>query len=649
MESKQPNQEAAFEELDRVAPDAPFLALGQTVFWDEPMKAGVALESAARGRRRRFVAGVHDADYFAKLPHFSNLVGYRAFPHNDTTTRGLWSAAGEFSALFGSEAVVSRDLLKEAGLRLTRVAADRPGLLDEATEAWGWRGLVALGHEPDVVAETPLDPLLPELSKTLEWAIDESIRCIVGTQEQTARVFGRELISALLQVAEADRGQTLSDCYRSLLPWLYRFVANEPVEIETTSTTELLRFNTATCRQPRFEYLDAFLGERRAEACAAYDETVRGGEIYPLERFGSWAIPFDLVVPGRGRGTLRIAPRAIIVMTPEPIFVTTKRPVRSVQDLAEAIERKLGDRCTLVGKAVTLIGLLAREFVFVFHEGASAYVRLSRQLHQRLKSIGVPVRVHPILRVRYDAWDALDACCTWLRLPEPLRQPFGAEEMCGRSFAARWRGVVSEQADLLQQLAQLRRPLDLIRFLAKSGVGRWDDLANEYEALHDELMALHDGIGAIKARKAEVARQIRAAKQARIDAEVRKGRHWRERIFEKSPGPEDLEERARLETEVNSAIRAVQDGRRAWHELQLEQDALVSRESIQRAHERRRSLELEAELRRLKLARQAIIVTRGLELATRRPSAWWFPLVCSQGNWFHETVRRAEYYLEPLD
>ena len=65
-------------------------------------------------------------------------------------------------------------------------------------------------------------------------------------------------------------------------------------------------------------------------------------------------------------------------------------------------------------------------------------------------------------------------------------------------------------------------------------------------------------------------------------------------------------------------------------------------------HARRRQIELEAELKRIKLVRQVIIATKGLCKAGYRPSAWWFPLVCPDGTWFKETTQRATYYLESL-
>jgi hypothetical protein len=292
--------------------------------------------------------------------------------------------------------------------------------------------------------------------------------------------------------------------------------------------------------------------------------------------------------------------------------------------------------------------MLAREFVFVFHEGASGYVKHSRRMHEILAAKGHPLRMNPILRVRYDAWSSMRVCCSWLRLPEPLQQPFGTEELCAPSLSARWHEVAAEQQELLTQLGRLRRPIDLIQFLDNRLGGSWHLLAEEYEGLHTRLGMLQQDLAALKEQRRELYVELRELRVRRVEAEMEKGRHWRERIFEREPSPEDFAERDRLAKAVDDVLHARTAAERRVHELRREQQALVSAPEIQRIHERRRSIELEAELKRLRLIRQAVTSSRGMEQANRRPSAWWFRLVCPDGLWFRETVETAQYYLEPL-
>lgn len=642
--------EQALEQLQEVAPDAPFLALGQTVLWDEPMKGGIALASARLGYRRKLVAGVHDTDYFAKIPSSERKPGrFKTLPHNDTTTKELWSAAAEFSALFGSETVVTRETLLAAGLKLGKVLRARPNLLDEATEAWGWRGVVSLDEHPPITAEVPLRGLLPELEAAFAWALDQSVACLSGESRADGLRVANDLRDRFCAAAEGP-DSTLGGFYRRLLPELYAVCANHDVPIEVTATTELLRFNTDTCRLPRFDLLRRFVEpDSRAAACRAYDEAIASSEMYDLARFGTGAIPFDLVIPGLGRGTLRIAPRAIVVMTHEPQFITLASPIETVDHLAEAVERKFGTECTLVGKAVTLIGMLASEFTFVFHEGASAYVSRSRDLHQRLAEAGLDIRVNPILRVRYRAWDNLRTCCTWLRLPEPLQGPFGAEEVCAPTFATRWREVAAEQEQVLQRLGELSRPIDLIRHLDRTVGGFWNQLAAEYEQLHTLLEGLKSEIESLRRERFERYAALRELKAARVAAERAKGEHWRARIFDKQATGADLEERERLGAEVDRLVHEIAATENTIHRLRREQADVVSRPEVLAAHNRRREIEAEAELKRLHQIRHAVIASRGLSKAGLRPSAWWFPLLCPDGLWFRATVDDAECYLEPLD
>ncbi len=620
------------------------------------MKAGVALLA-----KRKFVAGVHDTDYFAKLPHASvpkvrgpqpeggypvpRLAPFVTVPHNDTKTKGLWSAAAEFSSLFGSETVITKELLLQHGLRLEKIAEGRPNLLDEATEAWGWRGVVSTADDAPITAEVPLESVYPALKATLEWAVNETLQCI----SEPDRLLAHERVGRLHQVLDETYGKSanLADFYRQLLPSMYSFAAGEPLDLETTRTTELLQFNTATCHLPRFELVDHFVStDTKGKAHEAYNEAVSGSEIYPLARFMSGAIPFDLVIPGIGRGTIRIAPRAVIIMTPQPRFISLKQPIRSIRDLAEAVEGKFGTGCTLIGKAVTLIGMLAREFVFVFHEGASSYVSRSRHLHCILREQGIEFHANPILRVRYRAWDALAECHSWLRLPSLLHGPFGAEEICAPSFAARWREVATDQDLVLANLKNLRRPIDLIAFLEHHVGTSWKCLSKEYAGLHESLEKLEGKLAALKEERRALYGKLRDAKASRVNAEKALGEHWRAKVWGQVAG--DLGEREKLKQDVIHAIHAIADLRQRIRALLIRQKEVARDSAVLSIHDRRRAIEREAELKRLRLIRSGILATKGLANASLRPSAWWFPLLCPDGGWFRKTIETAEAYLEPM-
>lgn len=607
------------------------------------MKAGVALAA----RNRRFIAGVHDTDYFAKLPHEKHGHRYLAVPHNDGSTKGLWSAATEFSTLFGSETVVTREILMRFGAHLDRAIRSRPGLLDEITEAWGWKAIVSLDEHSPVAGEVPIAEVGELLYATLEWAVKQTLDRI----SEPDRVLSQERADALLRLVKEHlpHAETLGELYCSLIPAIYRFVAGEDVQVEATRTTELLRFNSTTCTQPRFDLLDLFLHPESASAArSAYDEAVAGSEVYPLDRFLSGAIPFDLVVPGRGRGTIRVANRAIVIMTPDPIFINLSTPVRSTKDLAQAIERKLGPNCTLIGKAITLIGMLSREFVFIFHAGASGYLNLSRRLHQSLAQAGFPLKLNPLLRLHYSAWDSIAECHSWLHLPEPLRGPFGTEDLCAPSLAGRWRVVAAEQQELLDSLASLNRPLDLIEFLGNRSVGGWQSLAAEYRVLHNDLAALAAKLDCYRQRRLKAYGKLKERKLARQAAERAMGDHFREFIFEKSPTPEHLREREKHRTQVEQAVYEIRETRHEIRDLMAQQRHIAREPEALALHDRRRAIEKEAEIKRIRLIRSAILSTHGMRRASERPSAWWFPIVCPDGGWFAETVNSARARLEDL-
>lgn len=643
--------EKILSRLDEIAPGAPLLALGQTVLWDEPMKASVALAAKRLGSGRRLIAGVHDTDYFAKLPSAGGKGRrrFKAFPHNDTTTKGLWSAAAEFSALFGSETMATKQDLVNAGLRLSRIQQMRPQSLDVATEAWGWRGIVSLDDDPPIAAEVPLSEVWQELQATFHWAIDTSLDCLSEADRKAAESQAERLKTLFCDHLENVPNGTLSDFYESMVGDLYSFAAGERVDVDPTTTRKLLRFNLATCDAPRFELLGKFLDpETRAQTAEAYNDALAGTEIYTLDRFGTGAIPFDLVIPGKGRGTIRVGHRGIVIMTPQPQFITLRQPVTTVCELAQVVEKKFGPDCTLIGKAITLIGMLAREFVFVFHEGASSYVKYTRKFHVALNDRGIGLDLNPILRVRYSIWDALSCGKMWFRLPQPLQRPFGTEELCAPSLAGRWKQAGAEQEKLLETLGTLRRPVDLINYLDRHMYGSWSTLAREYAEINERLEGFAERIRHHKAERMALYEDRKRLREERQQAEKQKGDHFRANIYEKEPTAKALKERKAFEERIREIGHRQSELRRQIADSIRIQKEMSAEPEVLDLHERRRGIELEAEIKRMRMVNNAIMASRGLRNASRRPSAWWFPLASPDGKWFRDTAESAECYLEPL-
>ncbi|MBC8103456.1 MAG: hypothetical protein H7Z41_12835 [Cytophagales bacterium] len=689
-----PSAEATVRAVTAEFPGTPFLALGQTALWDEPTKAALRRALDAFAPEARLIAAVHDTDYFAKLPgHPAAATGnkYALVGHDDARTRGLWSAAGEMSRLFGSEDVPTRALLEQkGGVSLHKAldsALDSDALFSELTAAWGWTGIIHTETGRLTVREVPLHDILPALLEQVDWATQGSVECIEGgNAREAAQSVGAKIRGWISAFARMHGTATLSDLYCDLLPRFYELLlGSPPSNLSASTTTRLLRFNRETAPLPRFAFLDLFLNPfTRRAAIDAYNLGVAGSDAYTLDRFGTGALPFDLVVPGKGRGTLCILGDGTVLIETAPQTITLCDQgcnLSSVEQLANLVERELGPEVVLVGKAVTLLPMLAAEFAFVFHEGASGYTDRTHRMLAYLREKGVVLpALRPILRIRHHTWDTLSdspSCSedapvgsAVLRLPEFLCQAFGRETISTDEFAACWQHAVTQEENRLKEVAALRSPRDLLSYLARVEEKKeWAAKTRQYEAARLRLLGVWDRAQALQGRIYTLYDQVRRLRTEATTLEQRKGDDFRAHI---QPLREQVQtmladggsdaalvlaqriaslqiertarfdpEIAALRSQVRYALATVRELKSIRLGMERSSEAITARSTM-------RQIESEVEVARARLVRNALQTIQGLPHTAYRPSAWWFPLVDPSGAWFRRLTETAEFYLEPL-
>ncbi len=685
-----PSARGVIEDLRQRFPQTSFLALGQTALWDEPTKAAVRRALDAVWPDARLIAAAHDTDFFAKLPAHGHAAvqsaasgKYVLVGHDDAKTRGLWSAAGEMSRLFGSEDVPTQHRLEQAGVRLAWAAARANAGADEflsrVTAAWGWSGIVQAerGGRKLIASDVPLADILPALLRQLDDTFAGSEACLRAGGDAPLPSVAALVRGWASGYAERHPQAALTDLYRDLYPRLYELLlGTPPANLLTSNTLSLLRLNRATAALPRFVLADCFLRPAtRARAIDAYNRAVAGSETYGLDRFGESALPFDLVLPGRGRGTLHLREDgSLLVDLDRPLVLPRPAagPVASIADLAAVLEDALGPDVALIGKAITLVPMLAAEFVLVFHEGASGYTDRSRRFVESLWASGVALPVLcPILRVRYHCWDALEAVPgdVSFSLPAHLAEAFGRTTIPAGEFAACWQCAVAHARQRVTEISAVRSPRELLAYLKRSstrGPERWESLAREHEAARLRLLGLWSRAQAVQGRVYTLYDQIKALRREVGDLEKQKGDDFRarvqplrERLWETGDGPEAESLRQRIaalnaergrtfDSEIEQRVGQVRFALATVRDLKARRLALERGEEATHARSALLRIEAEAERAKAHLVANALRAEAGLPHTNFRPSAWWFPLVDPSGAWFRRLSETAEYYLEPL-
>jgi hypothetical protein len=651
MSSHNRSQIEALAALETIAPNAPLLALGQTIFWDEPLKIGVAANAEKFGFSRRLVSGIHDTDYFAKWPQKPLGTGYISATHNDFSTKDLWAAVAEFASLFGSETVITRKKFNLYGVCLEKIRKHDSSLAENLTEAWGWKALVGLGEPTKLTCQTDVEAVYIAIVEMFASVGNKSIDYLSPNLAISAEDKLHSLINQLNEI-NIDKKEYLSDFYQIALEKFFNLLNSEFKNYEISSTASLLRFNLRTCHLPRFEFVNHFIDPVVAEFTKSiYNQVLDGSDIYSVEEFGEYAIPFDLVIPEKGRGTICISPGYLEILTPQPIQIKLLKPIESIDDLARVVQAHFGLGCTLVGKAVTLIGMLAREFVFVFHEGASSYVRYSKQLHQKLNEKKIKVSLNPILRVHYKTWDVFDKANVQLSLPNELAQAFERTELSSNEFAQNWASAHQSQMSLLNWFAHNGSIDALLSQSENTLFLDLVDLAKQYKAISAQLHAISDQLKEIRLKKDRISERLKGIKLERVQLQLQMGEHWRKYLFgQPNIQSAGVHQKERADFEKKFEAIAVEK----WQLLQelkallSQQEQIVKSPEAEHNRKKREEIELNIAIKKAVIIRNAMIVTEGLNAAARRPSWWWFYLLNSDLEWYTNLVNQAHYELEPL-
>ncbi len=667
--SADPSVRDVLQTIGEQFPGVPFLALGQTVFWDEPTKAvwRRLLDTLLPGAP--LIAGVHDTDYFAKTSaHVNDEHKFVAMPHNDGQTRDLWSAAGEMSALFGSESVPTRAMFLKAGVPFDWLGKGYTGgknaLYADKTAAWGWRGIVYTASGSVIAHDIPIRDIKDALLEQIEWAFAESLACLESAESRAAAMSVSETVRGwVLEFLETcSYSCRLSDLYQTLLPRFYTLLLGAaPANFTATASTTLFEFNSHTYSLPRFGLVELFLKrETRLIARAAYNKSVGGLGMYPLESFGPGAIPFDLVIPGVGRGTIRVAPAALIVeTTPTETFIPTPQRIESLQQLAEVTEREFGLGAVLVGKAITLADMIATEHLVVFHETASAYTSATQAMNADLAAHGLPQSLHPIVRLEYPTWDALASVpgTVVFRLPPYLAATFGVETITAPALAARWREVSESCRRVLRETRALSSPRRLLTYLEDQGDRCWCDLRSEYDQLQDTLARIAGQSEILRDRMEAHREEIRAWQTERLDLERRSGEDWRHAVqplLVKLPDAQtqldrQLSVRDRAFAEPIEELRErIAATRTMLGEFRRQRRRLERGSEASAARARIAEIVRDAQMARLELVHDAYLTVESLEHTQLRPSSWWLPLVDPSGAWLNAMASGTKARLEPL-
>jgi hypothetical protein len=370
--------------------------------------------------------------------------------------------------------------------------------------------------------------------------------------------------------------------------------------------------------------------------------------MYPLSQFGDGATPFDVCVPGKGRGTLFVHSDRIEIDF--DVRETIYGSVCNTHQLAEILEAAGYEDSCIVGKAVALLPMLGAEYTIAFHEGASGYSHLSSRFVANIRAAGLPLpEQYPIIRIGLDAWSALSAAPpVTFKLPAPLAQAVGRPSIDADDIALCWNKALSWETARLSELKAIRSPRTLANHLAGSEGQPWCTHYKRLTEVDEAIMAHAEATQPERDSIAKMRGELHALRQQRTRLEAAKGADFRARggvldratvALRASTFDVPL---AALDANIHALHLARRASRRALRSVENSADVKALRAE-------RAELVGTFETRRAELAANALRVIHGLPHAGARPSSWWFPLVDPSGAWYRKMISDATLRLEALE
>ena len=99
--------------------------------------------------------------------------------------------------------------------------ADDEIAIDEATEAWGWRGIASLDDPAPTTLQVKLADVEKELFAAIDWSFKETLNCLSDTARQQAEERAAQLRRELAAITREMSSESLASYYRRILPLLF--------------------------------------------------------------------------------------------------------------------------------------------------------------------------------------------------------------------------------------------------------------------------------------------------------------------------------------------------------------------------------------------------------------------------------------------